>query len=79
MNNANSVQNYLQTQKSSSISYSRKFENSPFNMSINLRHSQNSRDTTISLSLPELTFNMSKVNPFKFLSKGKVGPGKVVR
>jgi len=76
MNNANSVQTYLQTQKSSSISYTRKFENSPFNMSINLRHSQNSRDTTISLSLPELTFNMSKVNPFKFLSKGKVGAAK---
>ena len=40
-------------------------------MSLNLRHSQNSRDTTISLSLPELTFNMSKVNPFKI--KNRVG------
>ena len=69
--NNNSVQNYLQTQKSSSISYSRKFENTPFNMSLNLRHSQNSRDTTISLSLPELTFNMSKINPFKV--KNRVG------
>jgi len=71
MNNQSSVQSYLQTQKSSSVSYSRKFENSPFNMSLNLRHSQNSRDTTISLSLPELTFNMSKVNPFKF--KNRIG------
>ena len=74
MNSANSIQNYLQTQKSSSISYTRKFENSPFNMSINLRHSQNSRDTTISMSLPELTFNMSKINPFKV--KNRVGPAK---
>jgi hypothetical protein len=41
-------------------------------MSINLRHSQNSRDTTISLSLPELTFNMSKINPFKV--KNRIGP-----
>jgi hypothetical protein len=72
MNNTNSVQNYLQTQKSSSISYSRKFENTPFNMSLNFRHSQNSRDTTISLSLPELTFNMSKINPLK--KKKRVGP-----
>lgn len=71
MNNANSIQTYLQTQKSSSISYSQKFENSPFNLSLNFRHSQNSRDTTISLSLPELTFNMSKVNPFKV--KERVG------
>ena len=71
-NNRTSVQTYLQTQKSSSISYSRKFENSPFNLSLNLRHSQNSRDTTISLSLPELTFNMTKINPFKV--KNRVGP-----
>lgn len=74
MNNRTSVQTYLQTQKSSSISYSRKFENTPFNLSVNLRHSQNSRDTTISLSLPELTFNMTKVNPFKV--KNRVGPVK---
>jgi len=74
MNNATSVQTYLQTQKSSSISYTKKFENSPFNMSLNLRHSQNSRDTTISLSLPEFTFNMSKINPFKV--KNRIGPVK---
>jgi len=72
VNNSVSVQSYLQTQKSSSISYSKKFENTPFNMSLNLRHSQNSRDTTIQLSLPELTLNMSKVNPFKI--KNRVGP-----
>lgn len=73
-NNAVSVQTYLQTQKSSSISYSRKFENSPFNLNFSLRHSQNSRDTTISLSLPELTFNMTKINPFKV--KNRIGPVK---
>jgi len=56
---------YLQTQKSSSISYSKKWENTPFNLSANLRHSQNSTDTTISLSLPELQFSMSKIYPFK--------------
>ena len=69
--NALTVRSYLQVQKSSSISYSKKFENSPFNLSLNLRHSQNSIDTTISLSLPELTFNMSKINPFK--TKTRVG------
>ena len=71
VNNSQSIQNYLQTQKSSSISYSKKFENTPFNLSLNLRHSQNSRDTTLSLSLPELTFNMAKINPFK--AKHRVG------
>ena len=56
---------YLQTQKSSSISYSKRWENTPFNMSVNLRHSQNSRDSTLSLSFPELTFAMAKIYPFK--------------
>lgn len=57
--------NYLRTQKSSSISYTRRFENTPFNMSVNLRHSQNSIDTTLTLSLPEMTFSMAKVYPFR--------------
>jgi len=72
--NSLTVKSYLQTQKSSSISYSKRFENTPFNMSMNLRHSQNSRDTTLSLSLPEMTVNMSKVNPFKV--KSRIGPVK---
>ncbi|MBN2773210.1 MAG: LPS-assembly protein LptD [Prolixibacteraceae bacterium] len=62
---AYTADNYLQTQKSSSISYSKRWENTPFNMSVNLRHSQNSRDSTISLSLPEMTFAMAKIYPFK--------------
>jgi hypothetical protein len=66
--------NYLNTQKSSSISYTQKFENTPFNMSVNLRHSQNSVDTTISLSLPEMTFSMAKVYPLR--KKVRSGPVK---
>ena len=69
--NARSQQNYLSTQKSSSISYSKRWENSPFSMSANLRHSQNSRDSTLSLSFPEMTITMSKIYPFK--RKVKVG------
>lgn len=63
--NSLSAQNYLRTQKSSSISYTRKFENTPFNMSVNFRHSQNSTDTTITLSFPEMTFSMAKIYPFR--------------
>ncbi|MCL3781209.1 LPS-assembly protein LptD [Prolixibacteraceae bacterium JC049] len=73
-NTAYRAQNYLTNTKQSSISYSKKFENSPFNMSMSLRHSQNSRDTTISLTLPELTFTMAKVYPFR--KKGRVGKSK---
>ncbi len=63
--NSNDIQNYLSTTKSSSISYTKKWENSPFNMSVNFRHSQNSTDSTMSLSFPEMTFNMSKIYPFR--------------
>ncbi|VAW24252.1 LPS-assembly protein LptD @ Organic solvent tolerance protein precursor [hydrothermal vent metagenome] len=69
--NALSAQNYLTTQKSSSISYSKKWENLPFSMTANLRHSQNSRDSTLTLSLPEMTFSMTKIYPFK--RKNRVG------
>ncbi len=64
-NNSYTTENYLTNTKQSSISYSKRWENSPFTMSGNMRHSQNSRDTTISLTLPQLTFNMSRIYPFK--------------
>ena len=72
--NALSAQNYLRTQKSSSISYAKRWENTPFSMSANLRHSQNSTDSTLTLSMPEMTFNMAKMYPLKF--KNRVGAAK---
>lgn len=67
--NSLSAESYLRTQKSSSISYTKRWENSPFSMSANLRHSQNSTDSSLTLSLPELTFNMSKIYPLKFKNR----------
>ena len=64
-NNAYSTQNYLTNTKQSSVAYTRRWENSPFSMSANFRHAQNSRDTTISLTLPQLTFNVNRLYPFK--------------
>lgn len=73
-NNVGSIINPRQlatNTKRSSISYSRQFPNSPFNFSANLQHSQNSRDTTIDLTMPNLTLTMNRIYPFK--SKNKVG------
>jgi hypothetical protein len=64
-NNAYTTQNYLTNTKQSSVSYTKRWENSPFAMSANFRHSQNSRDTTISLTLPQMTFSVNRFNPFK--------------
>jgi hypothetical protein len=73
-NNSYTTENYLTNTKQSSISYAKRWENSPFTLSGNMRHSQNSRDTTISLTLPQLTFNMSRIYPFK--SKTRSGKEK---
>lgn len=73
-NNSYTTQNYLTNTKQSSIAYNKRWENSPFSMSANLRHSQNSRDTTISLTLPQMTFNVNRFYPFK--SKNSSGKEK---
>lgn len=70
--NAVTAERYLQNTKSSSISYSKKFENTPYNLSVNLRHSQNSRDSSLTLSFPEMTFSMAKVYPLR--KKVRSGP-----
>ena len=73
-NNAYTTENYLTNTKQSSISYSKRWDNSPFTLSGSMRHSQNSRDTTISLTLPQLTLNMARIYPFK--SKNRSGKEK---
>ncbi|MGQ1783908.1 MULTISPECIES: putative LPS assembly protein LptD [unclassified Saccharicrinis] len=57
--------------KRSSISYSRRFPKSGVNFSANLLASQNTRDTTVSFTTPDLTLTMNRKFPFK--RKNKVG------
>ncbi len=68
-NNVTSIVNpntLATNQKSSSISYSRKWANNPFRLTASLLHSQNSRDTSISLTMPDLSITSSKrFYPFK--------------
>ncbi len=68
--NSTSVTEALQTQTSSSVSYSKSW-NSKFNLSINALHSQNSRDSSYSFTLPNVTFSVSRFYPFKI--KNRVG------
>ncbi len=68
-NNARNMKQIVNNRKESSINYSRKWPESPFSMNASLRHSQNSQDTTISLTLPSFSFNMSQIYPFR--KKGK--------
>ena len=72
--NSHSVQEALQNQASSSVSYSHNW-NGRFNLSINGLHSQNSRDSSYSFTLPNVTFSISTFYPFK--RKVRVGKEKI--
>jgi hypothetical protein len=56
---------------SSSISYSRAWQGSPFNLSVSANHNQNMRDSTYSVTFPNITFSMSRIYPFA--KKERVG------
>ncbi|CAI8369716.1 MAG: LPS-assembly protein LptD [Owenweeksia sp. TMED14] len=49
---------------SSSISYSKRWRGSPFNLTAAARHRQNNQNGTIILSLPEVNLGMSRIQPF---------------
>lgn len=51
--------------KSSTINYTQRFPDSPWSLSLNAAVTQRTKDSTLSLTLPELSVNMSRVYPFK--------------
>ena len=66
--NNSTIQNQQQrltNTKSSSISYSRKFNNPLFNFTAKLGHTQNSRDSSLVLNLPNVAFSAARFYPFK--------------
>ncbi len=63
--NSYDIQQSLQNQISSSISYGKSFPDSPFSMSLNILHSQNSLDSSYAFTLPNLTLTMNRIYPFR--------------
>ena len=83
--NINSYYNpnlYSENTKSSSVSYTQRFPDSPWSISASASLTQRTKDSTISLTAPELAVSMSSIYPFKLARqatlkrKGKVGGGK---
>lgn len=73
-NSLNTLYNPLvagQNTKSSSINYSKTFVGTPFRLSASLDASQNSLDSMVSMSLPNVSVSMSRIQPFK--RKKRVG------
>ncbi len=71
--NSTSVTEALQNKISSSISYSKNW-NGKMNLSINALHNQDSKDSSYSFTLPNVTFSVSRFYPFK--QKNRVGKEK---
>lgn len=60
--------------KGSSVSYSRRFTSIPLSLTAALNIDQRSRDSTLSVSLPNLSVSLSTIYPFK--RKKRVGKGR---
>lgn len=71
--NATSVTEALQNQISSSISWSKNW-GGKVNLSVNALHSQSSRDSSYSFTLPDVTLSVSRFYPFQ--RKDRVGKKK---
>ena len=59
---------------SSSISYTQRFPDSPWNIGLSMNLTQRTKDSTLNVTLPSLTVSMSRIYPFK--RKVRVGKEK---
>ena len=62
---ATNLNDILATQTNSSISYSKNWAGTPFSLSMNMAVSQNSQSQNLSMTLPNIVFNVSRFYPFK--------------
>ena len=68
-NNSINSDDYLSNTFQSSISITKRWNNLPFNLSTNLNHSQNTQTNIVNLSLPEISFSVNRIFPFKNTNK----------
>jgi lipopolysaccharide assembly outer membrane protein LptD (OstA) len=65
---------HINTQRQSSVSYSKSWEGTPFNFSTSLNQSQNVSNKTVFLNLPKVYFSMARIYPLK--NRKSAGPAK---
>ena len=63
--NSYSVSEHVTTQRQSSVSYSKTWTGTPFNLSASMNHSQNVKNKTVAVDLPKINFNVGRIYPFK--------------
>ena len=70
-NSGTNINDIANQRKQSSISWSKKWPDKPFSLTASFTHNQNSRDSSISLSFPNINFRISQIFPFR--RKERVG------
>ena len=63
--NSYEASDFLRNTLASSISLNKTFANSPYRLSVNLKHDQNNTTRQMTLGLPEVVFTRSRAFPFK--------------
>ncbi|MFN8294993.1 MAG: putative LPS assembly protein LptD [Chitinophagales bacterium] len=63
--NSRDPQSVLATNFSSNISYSKYWPGKPYRLALNTSLVQNTQSKQISLTLPQFTFNVTRINPFQ--------------
>ncbi|MCD4770667.1 MAG: hypothetical protein K8R35_10930 [Bacteroidales bacterium] len=64
------VSDHINSTKQSSISYTKSWKGTPFNLSSSVNQSQNSGNKSVSFNLPRMTFGMGRIYPLKSKSSG---------
>ncbi len=64
----------INSQFTSNVGYRKTFQGTPWNMSMNLRHRQNVSSGKIDMTLPEMTVNMNRIYPLKWLFTSSNNP-----
>ena len=59
------VQANAENTTSSSVSYTQRFPDSPWSLGLSMSLTQRNKDSTLNVTLPSLTVNMSRIYPFK--------------
>lgn len=74
LNGDQDINNVLNNQYSSSISYSKQWIGKPYSFTAALRHSQNTQSHLVTVTLPEMNFNLGQFSPFQ--RKNRIGSAK---
>jgi hypothetical protein len=68
--NSYQVADHVTTQRQSSVSYSKTWEGTPFNLSTSMNHNQDVRTRKVNLNLPKVNFNVGRIYPLKGKTPG---------